>query len=125
MNTALTPLGKMLRKLRIDAGERIADVASVLRCTPSFISAIELGKKSPPSDFLQKIFVHYALDDQNQKELRDAAIQSTAAVQIDLKDGSNDLSKELAVAFARAFPTIDRAHASELLRTLSRSNRGE
>jgi len=116
---ALTPLGKELRKLRIDALERIADLAKALRCTSSFISAVELGKRSPPEEFLIGIVKHYGLDAAAEQRLRMLAVQSTSAVRIDLSQGENDVSRELAVAFARAFPTLDSEKASELLKRLT------
>lgn len=118
MSIALTPLGKMLRKLRIDACERIADLAKELGCTSSFVSAVELGKKSPPEGFISSVIAHYQLDELQAAELRSAASRSVSSVRIDLEN-SNDLSKEFAVAFARAFPTIDSEKAEQLLKTLS------
>lgn len=122
MSNALTPLGKELRKLRIDALERIADLARALRCTPSFISAVELGKRSPPEDFLQGIVRHYNLDAAAEARLRNLAALSTTAVRIDLTEGTSERSRELAVAFARAFPTIDSEKAAKLLETLTWPN---
>ena len=119
MGNALTPLGKELRKLRIDAGERIADLASALGCTSSFVSAVELGKRSPPDSFVSGVIQHYNLDADGKAGIRSLAMKSTASVNIDLAQGKNDLSRELAVAFARAFPTIDTDKAAELLQTLN------
>jgi HTH-type transcriptional regulator, competence development regulator len=117
MGSSLTQLGKVLRKQRIDADERIADLAEALGVTSSFVSAIELGKRSPTEQFLSGVVKHYALSREDEVELRQAAVKSTGSVRIDL-DNHNDLSRELAVAFARAFPTIDQAKANELLSTL-------
>lgn len=122
MGNALTPLGKELRKLRIDAGERIADLAEELGCTSSFISAVELGKRSPPDDFIEGVTKHYRLDSSGEKNLRALALQSTSAVRIDLSKNQNDLSREVAVAFARAFPTIDAEKARALLAALDASD---
>lgn len=119
MSNTLSPLGKLLRKLRIDAGERIADLADKLGCTSSFISAIELGKRSPPEEFLTGVAKHYSMNASQEQELRAAAVQSTSSVRINLESGGNDLSRELAVAFARAFPTIDQKKANEMLLALN------
>jgi hypothetical protein len=54
-----------------------------------------------------------------EQELRAAAVQSTSSVRINLDSGGNDLSRELAVAFARAFPTIDQKKANEMLLALN------
>lgn len=119
MGNALTPLGKELRKLRIDAGERIADLAKALGCTSSFVSAVELGKRSPPDSFISGVVEHYDLNGIQEKTIRSLAMSATTAVRIDLAQGRNDLSRQVAVAFARAFPTIDRDKAAQLLQTLN------
>lgn len=41
----ITPIGKFLRKLRIDTGEILKDMAEKLHVSPSFLSAVENGKK--------------------------------------------------------------------------------
>ena len=41
----LTSLGRFLRKLRIDRGEILKNMAEKLEVTSSFLSAVENGKK--------------------------------------------------------------------------------
>ena len=59
----LTPLGKYLRKLRIDKGEILKNMSDKLKVTVSFLSAVENGKKKMPSEWNQKICDLYKLDD--------------------------------------------------------------
>jgi transcriptional regulator with XRE-family HTH domain len=120
----LTPLGKYMRKLRIDRGERIYDLAQSLGVTSSFISAIELGNKTASTDLLGKVIAHYRLDQAGAAELREAAKVSTKDVKIELK-GQSDKSRELAVAFARQFPTLDETKIAELLGLLTREEKNE
>ena len=41
----ITRFGKELRKIRIDHGEILKDMAEKLQVTPSFLSSVEVGKK--------------------------------------------------------------------------------
>ena len=44
----LTSIGRFLRKLRIDQGEILKDMAEKLGVTVSFLSSVENGKKKCP-----------------------------------------------------------------------------
>ena len=51
----LTSLGKFLRKLRIDIGETLRDMADKLSVSSAFLSAVENGKKKMPESWFAKI----------------------------------------------------------------------
>lgn len=68
----VTEIGKKLRKLRIDSEERILDMAKRLGKSPSFICAVELGRKSPPSGFEELIAKKYGLTEAQKEELEHA-----------------------------------------------------
>ena len=51
----ITELGKELRKIRIDQDERLLDMAERLEKSAAFVSAVEVGKKSPPSGFEEAV----------------------------------------------------------------------
>jgi transcriptional regulator with XRE-family HTH domain len=55
---AITEFGKAVRKARIDAGVTLAAMADDLQTTPSFLSAMEMGRKRIPADWVGKI-EHY------------------------------------------------------------------
>jgi len=64
MSTArLTPLGKALRKMRIEYSERLLDMAEKLEVSTSFLAAVEMGRKPPPNGFGGRVVVRYQLDD--------------------------------------------------------------
>ena len=48
----LTKLGRFLRKIRIDRGELMIDMAEKLGVTPAFLSAVENGKRKPPKEWV-------------------------------------------------------------------------
>lgn len=57
----LSELGKEIRKLRVDRGERLLDMGRRLKKSASFISAIEVGSKAPPQRFAEELIREYAL----------------------------------------------------------------
>ncbi len=66
----LTPFCKTLRKLRIDHSERLLDMAKKLDISVSFLSSLEIGKKSLPIGIEEKIIELYDLDQEVAEILR-------------------------------------------------------
>lgn len=52
---AITEFGKAVRKARIDAGVTLAAMANDMQSTPSFLSAMEMGRKRIPDDWVSRI----------------------------------------------------------------------
>ena len=65
----VTDFGKFCRKLRIDNDEFLKDMALKLDVTPSYLSAIEKGKRPLPSDWAQRISSLYELSSSQLSEL--------------------------------------------------------
>jgi transcriptional regulator with XRE-family HTH domain len=59
----LNDLGKFLKKLRVDEGEVLADMAGRLGVSPSYLSAIENGKRALPDDLVKRLCEEYELSD--------------------------------------------------------------
>src|SRR5262245_26892184 len=68
----LTPLGRELRKLRIEEDERMLDMAKRLEVSVAFLSAVETARKEPPLSLADKVIAKYRLDDVTARKLRDA-----------------------------------------------------
>lgn len=64
----LTDLGKYLRKLRIDNGELLKDMADKLEISCSYLSSIETGKKKLTEQIKKKLIYTYKLDTKVFKE---------------------------------------------------------
>ena len=45
-----SPFGDELRRLRREAGKSLADMADALRCSITYVSDVERGKKNPPTE---------------------------------------------------------------------------
>lgn len=65
----LTEFGKFLRKLRIDNGELLKDMAIKLNTTPAFLSMVETGRRSIPEKLEEEIEKIYSLSLIQKEEL--------------------------------------------------------
>lgn len=99
----LTETGKFLRKLRIDRGELLKNMADKLGVSSSFLSAVENGKKKMPPDWKSTIIKLYQLNDIEIFNWDKAIAQTANVVEMDIKGMQSDHS-DIAVAFARQFP---------------------
>ena len=113
----LTSLGRFLRKLRIDEGEILKDMAEKLEVTVSFLSAVENGKKHMPSSWNGKICSLYNLSKAQMEEFTIAIAETESAIEMDFA-GTNLRNRELAVSFARKFSDIDESQAKEIRKIL-------
>jgi transcriptional regulator with XRE-family HTH domain len=109
----LTALGKLLRKLRIDRGEVLKDMAYKLEMSSAYLSAIELGKRNAPETFTENIRRLYSLDQDAEKELGDALDETLSSVKINLSSARND-QRNAALVFARSFERMDQETAIKI-----------
>jgi transcriptional regulator with XRE-family HTH domain len=112
----LTEFGQHLRKIRIDCGDLLKDMADKLGVTSSYLSAVETGKRNVPDGWVEKISQFYRLDMLEQDALQTEAANSVRAVTMDL---CNMVPKrrETALLFARKFDAVDDS-AIEAIRKL-------
>lgn len=94
----LTNLGKELRKLRIDREERLLDMAERLEKSVSYISAVEIGKKSPANNFEELVIKAYQLTGEAATCLRRAADASRNTFSL---QPNSALRRDTAGLFAR------------------------
>lgn len=101
----LTSLGKFLRKLRIDHGELLRTMSDKLGISMSFLSSVENGKKSMPSDWIVKIPELYNLDDTKKREFDTAVAESEKGIGVKF-EGLSEENKKISVAFARKIQNL-------------------
>ena len=82
----LTEFGKLLRIIRINSGDTSRDMAKKLGFSPSYLSAIESGKRNVPSDMERLLSRSYPLSQIDLEKLRTAMFSSGGAVKINLTD---------------------------------------
>lgn len=110
----LTAFGRFCRKLRIDNGELMKNMASRLGVTVAYLSAVEIGKRAVPEAWLEKIEESYNLSKQEVQEMKKAFEESVDFVKLSLKNQS-PAHREVAVMFAHTFNELNEDEIKVLL----------
>lgn len=113
----LTDLGRLLRKIRVDCGEILKDMADKFGVTASYLSAVENGKRAVPAAWEEIILNSYPLDDGQKLELRKAIIESTGTISMNVST-ANFTNKEVAFTFARKVADLPDDKLREIKRIL-------
>ena len=120
----LTKLGRFLRKLRIDRGELLKDMAEKLDVSVSFLSAVENGKKRMPSEWNARVCALYALNETQRAEFTDAIADTERSLDLNLQ-GVSENSRRLAVSFARELPFFTPEQIEAMQRAMQKKEEGE
>jgi transcriptional regulator with XRE-family HTH domain len=118
----LTPFGIAARKLRLDKGMRLLDLARLTGYSAAFISAIETGRKSIPSSYVAKVAGAMKLSEAELRELERAADQARKEVRLDKMPADQ---RELVAAFARRLDSIPPELIEALKKVVLKSLAGE
>lgn len=87
----MSPFSKLLHDLRIRHGVRQADLAEALGYEQSYISALELGIKGPPTEaFIDKLIQVFDIPAVDQESIRTTADASVRKLVID-HDSPSDI----------------------------------
>jgi len=118
----LTAFGKFCRKLRIDSGELLRDMAEdVLDVTASYLSAVEIGKRTVPKKWIGILVDHYNLNEDQKVELQKAVDLSQKSIKVSIGDfGEGD--KELMLSFARRFKELEEDDKDMIKSILNKKN---
>lgn len=118
----LTDIGKELRKLRIDHNERLLEMSERIGKSTSFISAVEVGRKSPPEGFEDLVVKAYGLAGAAVESLRRAADRSRAAFVI---EPNSPLARDTAGLFARKVNSLSSFQLDEINSILQKAESDE
>ena len=118
---ATTELGKELRRLRIEEEERLLDMAGRLEKSAAFLSAVETGKKSPPSGFDDLVIRAYRLVGEAANKVRLATDRSRRAFTL---EGKTDLQRDTFGLMARKMHTLTDDELGQIL-TILKARGGE
>lgn len=115
----MTPYGLFMRKLRLEQGLLLKDMADALGVSSSFLSALEHGKKGAPNnDFIAALTGKYALNAAQREELRSAVRDSSTSLAIPSK--VTPLGFETAHAFARRLPNLSESQLRQLQKIIDK-----
>jgi transcriptional regulator with XRE-family HTH domain len=118
----LTPFGIAVRKLRLDKGMRLLDLAKATDRSSAFISAIETGRKQIPDAYLLAVARAMKLTAGEIRELRRAADRTRKEVPVS-KLGEDQ--RELVAAFARKLDELPSAMMADLKKVILKSEAGD
>lgn len=97
----LSSFGREARKLRIDGGLLLADMAKYLGKSPSYLSSVETSRKPASPELVEKSIEYFAKHGLDATVLRAAAQQDKKQVSI---DELNAQERDVMFALARMFP---------------------
>ncbi|WP_313569396.1 helix-turn-helix domain-containing protein [Comamonas terrigena] len=110
---AITEFGKAVRKARIDADVTLASMAEELQTTPSFLSAMEMGRKKIPDAWVSGIERYFS---RRGVSLRLGELADVANKAVNL-DGLDPAQQMLVAGFARV--NMSEAELTSFQRLLS------
>lgn len=117
----LTSFGRYVRKLRIDGGYLLKNLADYLGVTASYLSAVEMGKRKVPDDWKAKIAEFFSLSQEQISGLEEAIQEAQQELQIDLSTTSKQ-QRDLAFVFARKLDGLDENEIQDIFRVFKKSN---
>ena len=115
----LTEFGKILRKLRIDHGQLMKDMADALGISPANLSSVENGKRNPQRAMVQDIIRLYHLPCEEQDNLWNAYDLAREEASIGLSRASG-ARQELGLTFARRFDELSSDQVREIMAVLKK-----
>lgn len=115
----LTEFGKFVRKLRIDSGTVLGEMAKSIAVSSAYLSAVENGKKNITDQLLENIIEYFSLTKTQCLELKESAKNSPISVKFDLKNSSSD-ERILVSAFARQVSDLSVTQKEDIFEILNK-----
>ena len=107
----LTPFGIAIRKMRLDKGMRLLDLADRLKMSAAYVSAVETGKKPIPDKYVALAARAMELNVEEARSLQSAADRTREIVRVDQLAADQ---RELVAVFARGINTLPPELAARL-----------
>ena len=111
---AYTPFREFVRILRIKHHQVMGDMATILRTSTPFLSAVENGKKNVPESWVDTIVDSYGLSASDRFELENAIKESRTQFKI-ISGNAGPIQRKAAIQFARSFDEMDDETALKIL----------
>lgn len=118
----MTPFGLFMRKLRLEHGLLLKDIAEQMDVSSAYLSALEHGKKGPASgEFVSKLESKLKLNAAQRDELRRAVRDSATNLAIPAK--VTPLGFQAAHAFARKLPNLSEQQLRQVIALVDRKDK--
>ena len=115
----VTELGKVLRKIRIDHGIVLKDMADVLGITSSYLSAVENGKRKAKLEWVDLLESCYNLTKLEVETLIKLINISIGEIKISIENLS-ETQQDIAMLFAREFKNMSVEDKNKMMRILKK-----
>lgn len=109
----ISKFGICIRNIREQENDSLRQMAIKLGISAAFLSAMEVGRKPIPVEYVEKIKSIYNLTEEQQVELENSIHETNERVPIEFK-AMNEAQKDISLLFARKIKTAD----EELLKKL-------
>lgn len=113
-----TRFGKEIRKLRLERGETMTDLAHVLGKSAAFLSSVETGKKAVPRPLVDDLVRHYVLDEASAEQLYSLAHVQQGVYRLSPRSESG---VSIVAALEKKIDSLNDDQAERILNILSES----
>lgn len=120
----ITALGKELRILRMDEGEKLKDMAEKLNMSSAYLSAIENGNRKPTETMLSTITEVYRLSEDATSRMRQAFIRSIDELTLAMNKAT-DAQKDLGMCLARELNNLSQQQIEAIQKILQKDRKEE
>ncbi|MDR3351764.1 MAG: helix-turn-helix transcriptional regulator [Zoogloeaceae bacterium] len=120
----LTKLGVELRKLRLELGMTLYDMAQKLNVSSSLLSSVETGRKPATDSFMNKLVEQFDVVKCRKDEFMRLAEETKTDVKIRL-DHENVSARDVALAFARNFDKLNAQQLDQIMKVFNPARKGK
>ncbi len=120
----ITKLGKELRKLRLDLGITLHEMATQIGVSPSLLSSTETGKKPASDALINKLISTFKQIQDQEAFFKELAAETKSEVRIKFAE-DNEQANNVAMAFARNFDSLSPMQLEQLMQVFNDSNTKE
>lgn len=102
----ISKFGICIRKIRNEKKDSLRQMAQKLDISAAFLSAMEVGRKLVPVEYIEKVKQIYNLTSEQEAELENSIYETNNRVHIELSL-MNDAQKDVSLLFARKIKNAD------------------
>lgn len=119
MSSPLTTFGQITRKLRLERGEFLKDMAGHLGVSPAYLSAVERGRRKTPSEWVGRLQKAYRLSPDMVDQLTKAVAESRTHIKLGISHLSEG-DKRIIRMMVERLPSFDEKEREDLHRIMCR-----
>ena len=102
----ISKFGIIMKKIREKENDSLRQMAVKLGISAAFLSAMEVGRKTIPSNYIEKINAIYHLSNDELAQLEMSIYETNKKVSLELEK-MNEAQKDVSLLFARKIKTAD------------------